>query len=538
MAGLAASFGAGAMTNSIDEIKDTDCILVIGSNTTGQHPIIANKIIRATQKGAKLIVVDPRKIPLTEYADLFIRVKPGTNVALINGMMHILIEKGLIDETFIQEKTEGFEELKEKVKEYPPEKVSNITGISKDVLEEGAVLYGQAEKAMILYAMGITQHTTGTDNVKSVANLAMITGNIGRPSTGVNPLRGQNNVQGACDVGALPNVLTGYRPVTDPDARALFQEKWGVPLPEAPGLTVVEMMAAAKESALKGMIVVGENPMISDPDTKHVKEGLETLDLLVVQDIFLTETAKLAHVILPATSFAEKEGTFTNTDRRVQRVRKAIEPVGESRPDWQIICELAQEMGATGFDFASPEEIMKEIASLTASYAGINYERLDRGEVLPWPCPDDHHPGTPFLYKDGFPRGKGKFFALDYVPPPELPDKEYPFILSTGRIPFHFHGGSMTRRIDVLNREAPTGYMKIHPEDAIKLGIEEGETVNVRSRRGEISIKAERSTEVEPGMVFIPMHFSECPVNELTDRAFDPVAKIPGFKVCAVSIGN
>ncbi len=538
MAGLAAAFGAGAMTNSIDEIDDADCILVIGSNTTGQHPIIASKIMRAREKGAKLIVIDPRKIPLTEYADLFVRVKPGTNVALINGMIHLLINKGLIDEAFIRDRTEGFEELKEKVRAYPPETVSDITGVSREVLEEAALLYGQAQRAMILYAMGITQHTTGTDNVKSVANLAMVTGNIGRPSTGVNPLRGQNNVQGACDMGALPNVLTGYRPVTDPDARALFQEKWGMPVPETPGLTIVEMMNAAKEGALKGMIVVGENPMMSDPDTQHVKEALGTLDLLVVQDIFLTETARLAHVILPATSFAEKEGTFTNTDRRVQRVRKAIEPIGESRPDWQIICELAQEMGAPGFDFASPEEIMKEIASLTPSYAGISYERLDRGEVLPWPCPDEHHPGTPFLHKEGFPRGKGKFFALDYIPPPELPDNEYPFILSTGRIPFHFHGGSMTRRIDRLNREAPTGYMKIHPEDAIKLGIEEGDTVNVRSRRGEISIKAERSTEVNPGMVFIPIHFSECPVNTLTDRAFDPIAKIPGFKVCAVSIGH
>jgi predicted molibdopterin-dependent oxidoreductase YjgC len=313
VAGLAAAFGAGAMTNSIDEIDDTNCILVIGSNTTGQHPIIASRIIRAKEKGAKLIVIDPRKIPLTEYADLFIQVKPGTNVAFINGMIHILIEKGLIDEAFIQERTEGFEELKQKVKEYPAERVSEITGSSKEVLEKAALLYGQADKAMIFYAMGITQHTTGTDNVKSTANLAMVTGNIGRPSTGVNPLRGQNNVQGACDMGALPT---------------LFQEKGNLSLPDTPGLTLVEMMDSAREGSLKGMIVVGENPIMSDPDTKHVKKALEALDLLVVVDIFLTETAKLAHVILPASSFAEKEGTFTNTDRRVQRVRKAIDPIG------------------------------------------------------------------------------------------------------------------------------------------------------------------------------------------------------------------
>jgi formate dehydrogenase alpha subunit len=536
VAGLAAAFGAGAMTNSIDEIDGADCILVIGSNTTGQHSIIASKIMRAREKGAKLIVIDPRRIPLTEYADLFLQVQPGTNVALINGMIHILIEKGLIDEAFIRERTEGFDELKEKVKEYPAENVFKITGISPDILEKAALIYGQAEKAMILYAMGVTQHTTGTDNVKSVANLAMATGNIGRPSTGVNPLRGQNNVQGACDMGALPNVLTGYRPVSDLEVRSVFQKKWGLSVPDKPGLTLVEMIESARNGDLKGMVVVGENPILSDPDTNHVKEALQSLDLLVVQDIFLTETAKLAHVILPASSFAEKEGTFTNTDRRVQRVRKAIEPVGQSKPDWQIISELAKEIGSEGFDFASPKEIMREISSLTTSYAGITYERLDRGEVLHWPCPDENHPGTPFLYEKDFARGKGRFFAIDYLPPPELPDNEYPFLLSTGRIPFHFHGGSMTRRIETLNQEAPTGYLNIHLEDADKLGVKEGQPVKVRSRRGEILINARISNEVEPGIVFIPMHFSECAVNTLTDRKFDPVAKIPGFKVCAVNI--
>jgi len=536
VAGLAAAFGAGAMTNSIDEIDDTDCILVIGSNTTGQHPLVASRIIRAKKKGAKLIVIDPRKIPLTEYADLFIQVKPGTNVALLNGMIHILIEKGLIDETFIRERTEGFEELKHKVKEYPAERVSEIAGITKEALEKAALLYGRADKAMIFYAMGITQHTTGTDNVKSVANLAMVTGNIGRLSTGVNPLRGQNNVQGACDMGALPNVLTGYQPVSDPSARSVFQEKWNLSLPDTPGLTMVEMMDSAREGSVKGMLVVGENPMMSDPDTRHVKESLEALDFLVVQDIFLTETAKLAHVILPASSFAEKEGTFTNTDRRVQRVRKAIDPIGQSKPDWKIISELAGEMGGTGFDFDSPKEIMEEISSVTPSYAGITYERLDKGEVLHWPCPDKNHPGTPFLHAKNFPRGKGKFFALDYIPPAELPDSKYPYILSTGRIPFHFHGGSMTRKIDILNQEVPTGYVNIHPEDAKRLGIAEDEWLNVRSRRGEISIKAKISTELTPGIVFIPMHFSECAVNTLTDRKFDAIAKIPGFKVCAVNI--
>jgi formate dehydrogenase alpha subunit len=536
VAGLAAAFGAGAMTNSIAEIDGADCILVIGSNTTGQHSMIASKIMRAREKGAKLIVIDPRRIPLTECADLFLQVKPGTNVALINGIIRILIEKGLIDKSFIRERTEGFEELNKNVKEYPADRVSKITGIAPELLEKAAVLYGQAEKAMLLYAMGVTQHTTGTDNVKSVANLAMVTGNIGRPSTGVNPLRGQNNVQGACDMGALPNVLTGYKAVSDLEERSRFEKKWGLSIPDRPGMTLVDIMESARKGDIKGMIIVGENPIISDPDTTHVKEALQSLELLVVQDIFLTETARFAHVILPACSFAEKEGTFTNTDRRVQRVRKAIAPVGQSKPDWQIISELAREIGSKGFSFNTPKEIMEEIASLTASYAGITYERLDKGEVLHWPCPDESHPGTPFLYEEGFARGKGRFFAIDYLPPPELPDNEYPFLLSTGRIPFHFHGGSMTRRIDTLNQEAPTGYIDIHHEDADKLGVKEGEPVTVSSRRGEISIKARISTEVEPGIVFIPMHFSECAVNTLTDRKLDPVAKIPGFKVCAVNI--
>ncbi len=526
------------MTNAIPEIEDADCILVIGSNTTGQHPMIASRIMRARQKGAKLIVIDPRKIPLTEYADLFLQIRPGTNVALLNGIIYVLIEQGLIDEAFISEKTEGWTELKQTVQAYPPQRVREITGISEELLREAASLYGRAEKAMILYAMGITQHTSGTDNVKAVAHLAMATGNLGRRSTGVNPLRGQNNVQGACDMGALPNVLTGYRPVSDLEAKALFEKEWGMTVPNNPGLTLVEMVEAAKAGSLKGLYVVGENPLMSDPDTGHVREALQSLDLLVVQDIFMTETAEMAHVVLPATSFAEKEGTFTNTDRRVQRVRKAIAPVGNARPDWQIISELAQAMGGKGFQFSAPGEIMEEIAALTPSYGGISYTRLDNGESLQWPCLDKTHPGTPFLYETTFPRGKASFLPVDYVPPPELPDETFPFILTTGRIPFHFHGGSMTRRIDRLNKEAPTGFVDIHPEDAGDLGLNDGDRIKVRSRRGEISIQVKTSPQVDRGVLFIPIHFSECAVNTLTDRRFDEVSKIPGFKVCAVSIGR
>ena len=536
MAGLAAAFGAGAMTNSVEEIEDTDTILVIGSNTTSQHPMIASRVIRAKHKGAKLVVIDPRRIPLVEYADLFVRPRPGTNVALLNGMLRIIIEKGLIDSQFIEAQTEGFAELKAKVSEYTPQRVEEITGVDPDLLERAAVLYGQADRAMILYAMGITQQTAGTDNVKAVANLALATGNLGRYGTGVNPLRGQNNVQGACDMGALPDVLTAYKKVAEAKERQRFAEAWSLPVPETPGLTVGEMLQAANKGELKGLYVVGENPLISDPDVSHVQEALQNLDLLVVQDIFMTETAMLADVVLPGASFAEKEGTFTNTDRRVQRVRQAIEPIGDSKPDWQIVCQLAGHLGAKGFDFASPSEVMQEIASVTPSYGGITYERLDRGEVLQWPCPDLSHPGTKYLHANGFPRGKGKFHAVDHTPPAEAPDAEYPYILSTGRIPFHFHGGSMSMRIERLQQEAPEGFVDIHPDNAKQLQVHSGDQVSVRSRRGEIQVKVRITDEVEPNVVFIPMHYPESPVNKLTDSRVDPVAKIPNFKVCAVNI--
>jgi formate dehydrogenase alpha subunit len=524
------------MTNSIDEIESADCILVIGSNTSSQHPMIASKIMRAKDRGSKLIVVDTRKIPLSAYADVFLQIRPGTNIALLHGMINVLMQKGWINEPFIKDRTEGFEELKEKVSAYTPRKASEITGISEIALEMAAELYGRSKRSTILYAMGVTQHTTGTNNVKAVANLAMVTGNIGRPSTGVNPLRGQNNVQGACDMGALPDFLTAYQRVAEGSVRERFANKWGLGVPEKPGQTVVEMLDSAGKGALKGMLIVGENPMISDPDITHVRHALESLDFLLVQDIFLTETAQLADVVLPACSFAEKDGTFTNTDRRVQRVRKAIEPIGESKPDWMIISDLARRMGCEAFGYSSSGEIMKEITSVTPSYGGISYDRLDRGEVLHWPCPDESHPGTPFLHKGSFVRGKGKFFPVDYLPPPEMPDEEYPFLLNTGRLPFHFHGGSITRRIELLDKEVSSGFISLHPDDARKLETREGEQLRVASRRGELTIRVRISDEVEPGSAFIPMHFAECPVNVLTDTKLDPDAKIPDLKVCAVKI--
>jgi len=538
VAGLAAAFGSGAMTNSTPEVEDCDCILITGSNTTEQHPLIGSRIFRAKEKGAKILLIDPRTIQLARFADIHMRQKPGTDVAWINGMINVIISEGLADEKFVSERTENFEELKEMVKDYTPERVEEISGIPKEDLIEAARIYAKADASSIIYSMGITQHTTGVDNVKSCANLAMVTGNIGKSSTGVNPLRGQNNVQGACDLGALPNVFSGYQKVIDPATREKFEKAWGMTekIPDNIGLTVVEMINAAASGNLKTLYIMGENPMMSDPDTNHVKKALENLEFLVVQDIFLTETAELADVVLPGSTFLEKDGTFTATDRRVQRVRKAIEPIGFSKPDWQAICELAKRMGSKGFDYASPNEIQDEIAKLTPLYGGINYDRLDDLGFLQWPCPTFEHPGTVFLHKDKCSRGLGHFFAVEYKPPAELPDEEYDFTLTTGRILFHFHTGTMTRRSEKLNNEVPTGYVEINPQDAEELGIEDGESVKVSTRRGTIEIPAYVTKKVPLKTVFIPFHFKECAANVLTNPALDPIAKIPEFKVCACKI--
>jgi formate dehydrogenase alpha subunit len=533
--GLGKTFGSGAMTNSIGELEDADCIFVIGSNTTEQHPLIARYIMRAREKGTKLIVADPRLIPLTQFADYHLRQRPGTDVALLNGFMNVILKEGLEDKKFINERTEGFEELKEVVKKYTPEEVEKITGIPKELIMEAARIYAQAKSASLVYSMGITQHTTGVDNVVSCSNLAMLTGNVGRPSTGVNPLRGQSNVQGACDMGALPNVYSGYQSLSDENTHAKFEKAWNTELPLKPGLTVVEMMNEAAKGNLKAIYIMGENPMLSDPDINQVKKALENLEFLVVQDIFLTETAQLADMVLPGTSYAERDGTFTATDRRVQRIRKAIEPRGESKPDWQIICELARKMGSERFEYSSPAEIMDEIASVTPIYGGIGYERIeDIG--LQWPCPSKEHSGTPYLHQEKFSRGKGKFFGIEFKEAAELPDADYPFILTTGRTIFHYHTGTMTRRTEALNREVPTGYVEINFKDAEKLNIFEGEIVSVKSRRGKIEVKVLATKRVPEGVIFIPFHFAESPANALTNSAFDPVAKIPEYKVCAVKV--
>ncbi len=523
------------MTNSIQEIESANTILVIGSNTTEEHPIISHHIKRAVNlKGAKLIIVDPRAIRLTRFADIWLRLRPGTNVALVNGLINVIINEELWNKKFVTQRTEGFEELKAGIQKYTPEYVEQVTGVPAADIREAARLYAQAERASIIYAMGITQHTSGTDNVFSLANLAMLTGNIGKEGTGVNPLRGQNNVQGSCDMGALPNVFPGYQRVDVTSIREKFEEEWGSKLPDKVGLSVVEMLQAAKEGKIRGMYIMGENPALSDPDTTHVVEALEMLDFLVVQDIFLSETAKLADVVLPAVSSAERDGTFTNTERRVQRIRKAIEPIGQAKPDWLIVTELAIRMGYA-MAYESPGQIMDEIALLTPSYGGISYDRLEDGG-LQWPCPAQDHPGTRFLHQDKFARGQGKFTPVEYVPPAEPPDESYPFVLTTGRVLYHFHTGTMTRRVKGLNEISPEGFVEINPDDAEKLQVPDGSMVKITSRRGLVTTRARVTEMVPAGTVFMPFHFGEAAANILTNPALDPVAKIPELKVCAVKI--
>ncbi len=524
------------MTNSFDDLEKADCILVIGSNTTENHPIAGIRIKRAVMKNnCTLIVAEPRHIRLCYYASIWMRQRPGTDVALLNGMMHVILEEGLADEKFVAERTEGFDAFKEMIEEYPPEKVSAITGVDADTIREAARAYASAKSAAIVYSMGITQHVTGVDNVLSLANLAMLTGNIGREGTGVNPLRGQNNVQGACDMGGLPNVLPGYQPVDDPKAREKFEKAWGVDyLPGAPGLTLMEMMDGAHKGKIKAMYIMGENPILSDPDIQHVRESLDNLEFLVVQDIFLTETAEYADVVLPAACFAEKEGTFTNTERRVQRVRRAVSPPGQAREDSWIISEISRRLGYDMGDI-EPSTVFKEIASLTPSYAGISYKRLEK-EGIQWPCPSEDHPGTPILHTEKFTRGKGLFHAVAYLPPAEEADEEYPFLLTTGRLLTHYHTGTMTRRIEPLNQLVPHNRVWVNPQDAREYGLASGEEVVVESRRGAIKLEARITDFVPPGVLFIPFHFSESPANALTGTALDPVAKIPEYKVSAVRL--
>jgi len=522
------------MTNSIREIEGMEVIFIIGSNTKETHPVIANRMLKALRKGSKIIVADPRKVPLVKFSEIFLRLTPGTDVALLNGMAHVILKEGLVNDEFINERTDGLEEWKKSIETFTPEYSSEITGVPKEDIIRAARLYGSSRKAGIFYTMGITQHTHGTDNVNAVANLALITGNIGREHTGINPLRGQNNVQGACDAGCLPNVFPGYQRVDLPMVKKKFEDAWRVPLSGKEGLKSTEMIESAGTGKLKALYIMGENPMLTDPNIEHTRKTLEKLDFLVVQDIFLTETAVLADVVLPATCFAEKTGTFINTERKVQLVRKAVEPPGQAKEDIWIISELSKRTGYN-MNYSSSEEIFEELGDLWPALSGISFSRIRTGGIH-WPCPTKDHPGTEYLYKAGFPRGRVSFTPVKYLPPAETADKDYPFVLTTGRNLFQYHSGSMTRRVAQIETHAGEPYIEMNQEDARKLGIKDGEKVRVGSRRGQIEIKARITDRVSAGTVFIPMHYREAAANVITSDALDPYAKTPEFKVCAVKI--
>lgn len=511
-----------------------DVILIIGSNTKESHPVVANRMIKAYRKGAKIIIADPRIVPMVKFAEVFLKMRPGTDIALLNAIANVIVKEGLQNGEFIREKTEGFDVWKKSIEEFTPARAEEITGVPKEDIVRAARLYGLSRKAGIFYTMGITQHTCGTDNVRAIANLVTLTGNIGREFTGVNPLRGQNNVQGSSDAACMPNVYPGYQKIDMPGIREKFEAAWGVSLPPTPGLTATEMMDAAVEGNIRAMYIMGENPIITDPNMHHTIKALQALDFLVVQDIFLTDTAELADVVLPAACSFEKDGTFTNTERKVQRVRKAVNPPGEARDDLSIILEVSKRLGFA-MEHDSPEKVFKEYGTLWPAIAGITYGRLDE-KGIQWPCPSEGHPGTQFLYKEGFPKGKVPFIVVGYCPPAEVADVEYPFVLTTGRNLFQYHSGSMTRRVKPIEDHAGESYVEINPSDGERLGIRSGDTIKVASRRGEIEIRARLTKKVSEGTVFIPMHYREAAANVITNDALDPVVKIPEFKACAVKI--
>lgn len=534
MAGLAATFGSGAMTNSIGEIPDAELIFIIGSNPSEAHPVIGAKMRQALRRGAALIVADPRRTDFARKADVWLQLKPGTDIALINGIMHIIFKQGWQDRDFIESCTDGVEAVAAAVEGYTPAKVSEITGVPAELLFQAAELYAKAERAAIFYTLGITEHITGTDNVMTLANLAMLTGNIGKPSAGVNPLRGQNNVQGACDAGALPDVLPGYQKVRSQEARQKFEKAWQCRLSDIPGMTIPAMFDAAKMGKLKAMYIMGENPVLSDANASHVIDAIGRLDFLVVQDLFLTETVKLADVVLPAASFAEKNGTFTNTERRIQRVRQAIPPVGDSRPDGDIIIELASRMGYP-MQYDHPQAVMAEIASLSPIYGGVTYSRLEQ-KGLQWPVLDQDHPGTAYLHDSGrFACGKGQFIPTRYQPPAEVPDQEYPLLLTTGRILYHYNV-STSPFSKALSSVRPHERIMINPADAAAQELQDGKPLTVVSRRGRVQGWAWVTGNVPPGVVWMSFHHPESPTNQLTNDAADKVTSTYEYKVCAVRI--
>jgi formate dehydrogenase alpha subunit len=541
VAGLATTFGSGAMTNNIDDFSNARCILAIGTNAPEAHPVLAMKVRQVVRNGARLIVANPMEVDFVRDADLWIRHKVGSDIALLMGMCRIIYDEGLYDKKFVEERCENFEAFCEELKNYPLDWVAKTTGVDPDLIVKAARMYATNSPATILYAMGICEHSHGTDNVIANGNLALLTGNVGKPGSGVNPLRGQNNVQGACDMGALPNVFPGYQSVANEEVVKKFENAWGVKLSREPGMKLTTMFPAAIKGEIKAMYIMGENPVLTDADALHIREALSKLEFFVFQDLFMNETAEYAHVILPACSYAEKDGTFTNTERRVQRIRKAIEPIGDSREDGWIVSEIARRMGAKGFEDDTPSHIWDEIARLTPAFAGISYRRLDEGS-LQWPCPSEDHPGTCILHEAVFarPSGKGNFVAIKYRPPVEPTDAEYPLLLITGRRLYHYHA-TMTRKVDILNTLMSEEEMQISPEDAASLGISAGDIVRVASRQGEVRVRARVTEAVPAGVVHMAFHFVETPTNVLISsrpETLDPVTGTPAYKTCPVRVSK
>ncbi len=524
------------MTNSIPEIRDAEFLFVTGSNTTEAHPIIAMEMKRAVRNGARIAVSDPRRIPLVDYADWHLQLKPGTDVWLLNAMAHVIVSEGLESKGWIEENTENFEAVRDTVLRYPPEEAEKVTGVPAELIREVARIYATTDRAGIYYTLGITEHTCGTDNVYALSNLVLMTGHLGRRSMGMNPLRGQNNVQGANDAGATPIFYPGYQWVTDPEVRAKFEQAWGVPQGEEPGLNLNEMMKEMQKGRIRGIYLMGEDIVISEPNAGKVEEALNQIDFLVVQDIFLNESARYADVILPAACFAEKEGVFANSDRRVQRVKKAIDAPGEAREDWRILLEVMRRAGLKQPDYKHPREIYSEMASLTPKFAGISHERIEREGGLQWPVTSPDDPSTEYLHKGGVLRGKGLFQPVEFAPPFEQEDPEYPLILSTGRTLYHYNAATQTRRSEGLSAKQPEAFVEIHPRDARDLGVEDGELVDVVSRRGRVRCRAMVSRQVRRRAIWMPFHFPQAMTNRLTTDAGDKVTGTGEYKVCAARI--
>lgn len=542
---LQMALGTSAMSNTAAEVIHSDCFIVTGSNTTENHPIIALQMKEAVRKyGAKLIVIDPRRLELCDFATLWLPLKPGSNVPLFSAMAHVIVKEGLVNRAFVDARTTGYEEFVQSLEPFTPEYAEAITGVDRNLIVEAARLYATARNGAIYWGMGISQFSNGTASALGLIHLALLTGHIGRQGTGLNPLRGQNNVQGASDAGAMPFHYPGYMLVDDEENAVKWERAWNIEpggLNRKRGLTTTEILAHAHPGGVRALYIMGENPMMTEPNLNVTRQHMEQLEFLVAQDIFINESGAFADVFLPATSWAEKEGAFTNTDRRVQRVRRAISPRGQSRPDAEIICDLAQRIEArlgrprsAGWQYAGPQEVFREMASVATMFAGITYDRIDK-VGLQYPAPDESHPGTPFLFAESFPSGRGRFFPLEYVPVAEEADDEYPFILTTGRLLEHWHGGTLTRHSQ-LDALYPSPMVEMHEIDAARLAVKTGDAVRVSSRRGSVVLRVEVSPKARPGVVFIPMHFHEAAANLLTIDALDPQAKIPEFKACAVNI--